>query len=338
MITFSDSRWIFVTLGVFYFLMYLCGDNFVQDKPIVTHECLTIATVSEQTCIAKEVLRKWEMRYGFPLPARDATGHRLYPVEQTRRLKLIKKLLDDGMRPRQIVPLAEERLAMLLAERCAAGAHPPASDLTEKIVQWLQARDPRLLREQLHAELAWRGWRDFILYAMPALNAAVGNAWSRGDISVMDEHLYAETVQALIRQGIFAYAGVSGPPRILLTTPPGELHTLGILMVEALMTLEGATCISLGAQMPLPEIASASRAYQADIVVLSFSTAFPRKKILPLLRELRSLCPSGIEVWACGSGVARLDRALKGITVISTLGGALNALQKLSPLITGKDR
>ena len=304
----------------------------------MTHAYLTIATVSEQTCIAKEVLRKWETRYGFPLPGRDATGHRLYPAEQTRRLKLIKKLLDDGMRPGQIVPLEEERLTMLLADRCAAVAHQPASDLASKIVQWLQARDPLSLREQLHAELAWRGLRDFILYAMPTLNAAVGNAWSNGDISVMDEHLYTETVQALVRQCVSAHAGASGLPRILLTTPPGELHTLGILMLEALMTLEGATCISLGAQMPLPEIASASQAYQADIVGLSFSAAFPRKKILPVLRELRSLCPGEIEVWAGGSGVAGMDVALKSVSVISTLGGAIKAFQMLSPSITGRGR
>jgi DNA-binding transcriptional MerR regulator/methylmalonyl-CoA mutase cobalamin-binding subunit len=304
----------------------------------LTNAYLTIAAVSEQTCIAKEVLRKWETRYGFPVPGRDATGQRLYPPEQTSRLKLIKKLLDDGMRPGKIVPLEEAPLTMLLAERCAALTHQPTPDLANHVVQWLQAHDPRSLREQLHTELAWRGLRDFILYAMPTLNAAVGHAWSSGDISIKDEHLYTETVQALVRQGISAHAGASGSPRFLLTTPPDELHTLGILMVEALMTLEGATCISLGAQTPLQEIASASQAYQADIVGLSFSEAFPRRKILPVLRELRTLCPGEIEILAGGAGVARMDVAPRGVSVIPTLEGSLKALQKLSPSITGKGR
>lgn len=81
------------------------------------------------------------------------------------------------------------------------------------------------------------------------------------DISIRQEYLYTESVQALVRQGLAGHAGAPGAPRVLLTTPPGELHTLGILMVEALMTLEGATCISLGEQTPLPEIASARQAY-----------------------------------------------------------------------------
>lgn len=71
-------------------------------------------------------------------------------------------------------------------------------------------------------------------------------------------------------------------------------------MVEAVMSLEGATCISLGAQMPLAEIASAVQAYQADIVGLSFSAAFPLKKIGPA------------RVGGSAQGFARLSPAVTG--------------------------
>ncbi|MDO9116249.1 MAG: MerR family transcriptional regulator [Polaromonas sp.] len=289
---------------------------------------LTIAAVAEETGIAKEVLRKWETRYGFPLPGREASGVRLYPAEQARRLKIVKRLLDDGMRPGQIVALDEPRLMALLATRSSPPSDPQPTDFSQSLIRWLQTNDPRLLRDQLHADLMRRGLRDFVLHAMPALNESVGDAWSRGEISISHEHLYTETVLALVRQGMSEWAGPSGPPRVLLTTPPGELHTLGILMVEALMSLEGATCISLGAQTPLPEIVSASQAYQADIVGLSFGPAFPRKKILPFLRELRSLCPGNVEVWAGGSGVARTEMVPRGVSIIPTLKDALTALQR----------
>jgi methylmalonyl-CoA mutase cobalamin-binding subunit len=145
----------------------------------------------------------------------------------------------------------------------------------------------------------------------------------------MHGYLFAETVQTLIRQATPSQTdSVGQQPRILLATLPGELHTLGLLMLEALMALEGATCISLGAQLPLKEIASASLAYQADIVGLSFSQAFARKKLDSVLRELRSLCPGDIEIWAGGAGVARMEKVPRGISVIPTLGGALNALKK----------
>jgi len=300
---------------------------------------LTIAAVAEETGIAKEVLRKWETRYGFPLPDREASGVRLYPAEQARRLKIVKRLLDDGMRPGQIVTLEEGPLMALLATRSSPPGHPPSADFSHSVVRWLQTNDPRLLQDQLRAELMRRGLRDFVLHAMPAMNQAVGEAWSQDEISIRHEHLYTETLLALVRQGmpeLSRQTGPSGPPRMLLTTPPGEVHTLGLLMVEALMSLEGATCISLGAQTPLPEIASASQAYQADIVGLSFGPAFPRKKILPFLRELRSLCPAEVEIWAGGSGVTRTEKVPRGVSIIPTLKDAVTVLQRYRKRSTAK--
>jgi len=37
---------------------------------------------------------------------------------------------------------------------------------------------------------------------MPALNAAVGNAWASGAIAIKEGHLYVETVQSLLRQSM----------------------------------------------------------------------------------------------------------------------------------------
>ncbi len=73
----------------------------------------SIASISLETGISKEVLRKWEERYGFPVPERDASGHRSYAAHQTVRLQLIKRLIDGGSRPAQVVPLSEEALQSL---------------------------------------------------------------------------------------------------------------------------------------------------------------------------------------------------------------------------------
>ena len=59
---------------------------------------LTIAAVERDTGLSKDVLRMWERRYGFPTPGRDANGNRLYCDEQVERLRMIKRLLDQGYR------------------------------------------------------------------------------------------------------------------------------------------------------------------------------------------------------------------------------------------------
>jgi len=77
-------------------------------------------------------------------------------------------------------------------------------------------------------------------------------------------------------------------------------------MIEALLALEGAECIPLGTQMPLLEISRAAEAHRADIVALSFSIAFPPRRIPALLQQLRELLPKETELWVGGSGVSRI--------------------------------
>jgi MerR family transcriptional regulator, light-induced transcriptional regulator len=288
-----------------------------------------ISVVSSETGIAKEVLRKWEDRYGFPTPGRDSAGNRAYPAEQIRRLKLIKKLLDAGLRPGMVVPLDEAQLGELSASRRA----PDGDRVLEErgpLIDLLLKREPNQLREHLRAELARLGLADFVLRLLPGLNNQVGDAWADGTIGVHDEHLYTEIVQALIREALQAAYDPHGYPRVLLTTVPGELHTLGNLMAEAALTLAGARCISLGAQSPLADIASAAQAYGTHIVGLSFSASFPKKTISPLLRQLRLQLHGEIQLWAGGSGVVGLEKLPRGVRLFQTLDDACGALREFS--------
>lgn len=147
----------------------------------------------------------------------------------------------------------------------------------------------------------------------------------RGEIQVFEEHLYTEQMQALLRQAIASLPPGTGRPRVLLTTVPEEQHVLGLLMTEALLTLEGAACISLGTQTPLADIRQAALAHRADIVALSFSAAFPQRQVLPLLAKLREMLPPGMAIWAGGAGVERLG-APDGVRLITELAQAMAAL------------
>lgn len=292
-------------------------------------EFLSIATISIETGISKEVLRKWEERYGFPVPQRDASGHRAYAAQQMARLKLIKRLIDSGMRPVHVVPLAEAALQSLLL---ADNAKPPASNVDTVLVQELMAvlrgRDLAALTQRLREELGRLGLENFVLGVMGALNTEVGAAWERGDIAIRDEHMYSEAIQRLLREQLSLADQADGAPRVLFTTPSGESHTLGILMAEALLSQYGAHCISLGAQTPVDDIVHGLDDYRADIVCLCFSAAFPKRRIAPFLKTLRGLVPATVEIWVGGAGVVSLDRTPRGVNVLPTLQHLKQALDK----------
>ena len=271
---------------------------------------------------------KGESRYGFPVPERDDTGNRAYPVEQVNRLKLIKRLLDGGMRPGDVVPLSEARLMELVAEKERTGAAVPRLESVEPLLSWLQERDPALLAHKLRSCMVRHGLGPFVLDLMPMMNNLVGQAWASGDIAVRDEHVYTEIIQGLVREALSHIVDVENTPHILLTTPEGELHTLGLLMAETVLSVAGAYCISLGAQSPLGETVLAAQDYRADIVGLSFSASFPKRNIHPFLRELRTQLPREIALWAGGAGVVGMDRTPRGVTLFHTLPEAVQALEK----------
>jgi DNA-binding transcriptional MerR regulator/methylmalonyl-CoA mutase cobalamin-binding subunit len=270
----------------------------------------TIAAVERDTGLSKDTLRVWERRYGFPEPARDGNGERLYPAQQVDKLRLIKRLMDQGFRPGRLMAAGDEELASIASAAPVARTAPrdtaaPGDDLQSAILTLIKANDAQALRNALNQAMHRQGLQNFVLETVAQLNLAVGEAWMRGELEVFEEHLYTEQMQALLRQAISALPGSGGTPRVVLTTPPEEQHVLGLLMSEALLALEGATCISLGTQTPIADIGRAATAHQANVVALSFSSAFPQRQVRPLLSQLRTLLPSNVSLWAGGGGVAR---------------------------------
>lgn len=286
---------------------------------------MNIAAVERETGLGKDTLRVWERRYGFPRPERDQHGERAYPFDQVEKLRLIKRLMGQGWRPGRLLAKPDEELASLAAPAEAAPDEVAGGSLHLTVVDLIRQHDIPALGNALRQALHRQGLQQFVLETVSALNRAIGEAWMRGEIQVFEEHLYTEQMQALLRQAIGALPPGSGRPRILLTTVPEEQHILGILMSEALLTLEGAGCVSLGTQTPLADIGLAARAQQADIVALSFSSAFPTRQVAPLMKQLRGMLAANIEVWAGGAGIERVA-APEGVRIMGSLDAALEGL------------
>ena len=277
---------------------------------------LSISAVERDTGLSKDTLRMWERRYGFPIPDRDVNGERVYPLQQVEKLQLIKRLMDRGHRPGKIIGRGIDDLAAL--DRNLRSDSAPADDV-RAMIDLVRTHQLPELRRQLFQLLMRDGLKDFVLETVSALNDAVGRAWMCGDMAVFEEHLYTELVQTVLRNAIAAMPQQARRPRMLLTTFPNESHGIGLLMVEALLTLEGVTCIPLGVETPLPQIARAAQAHDADVVALSFSTNFNEKHASAGLRDLRSLLDGDIEIWAGGRGLARARKGIDGVRIVVDL-------------------
>lgn len=300
-----------------------------------TQDQFNIAAVERQTGLSRETLRIWERRYGFPKPGRNAVGDRVFSPAEVERLLFIKRLLEMGYRPGRVVPLPLEELRALdRPAEAARGRKPPRRDT--RLAEYLRLlAEARLdaLQSALEHSLVRLGLAGIIRDVVAPLTEAVGEAWLKGELSVRDEHAYTELLRRFLRRTLDKLPRAPGGPRILMTTPAGELHGLGLLMAECLLVLEGADCLSLGVNLPNGEIAAAARAHRARIVALSISAAYPRRLVGGTLRDLRGLLDAEVEIWAGGLAMQHL-RLPAGVTrcvKLDDLGALLEDWRRRHP-------
>ena len=304
----------------------------LADRSVSTDAGSPIATVERETGLGKDTLRVWERRYGFPTPTRDSAGDRLYSAEQIQQLKLIRRLMDAGMRPGKIVGLDNAQLQAMLTRHVPASSNglsrttPPASlpdPMQEELLQSIAAHDPGALRHGLNHAQMRMGLAPFVTDLVAPLTTAVGEAWAQGRFEIFEEHLYTEVLTGVLRHAIASLTTQPMPqgPTVLLTTLPQEQHGLGLLMVEALLALEGCTCISLGTQTPVTDITQAAEAHQVDVVALSFSNVHKAAVVHAGLRDLRARLPGATALWVGGACTALYQRPLPDISAVQHLSG-----------------
>jgi DNA-binding transcriptional MerR regulator/methylmalonyl-CoA mutase cobalamin-binding subunit len=287
-----------------------------------------ISAVERETGLSKDVLRIWERRYGFPKPSRDDNGERQYSNADVLKLRAMKRLMDVGMRPGRIIGSTHGELAALADARAASRREQAPLPIEREIVTLLKSHDAAALALAFAKLLMKQGLQAFVLDTMGLLNRAIGDAWMRGELAVFEEHLYTEQLGVAVRSAINAFPRASGTPRVLLTTFPGEQHGLGLLMVEALLVAEGAQCVSLGTQTPLDDIRRAALAHEANVLALSFSSAFPVRQAGDGLAALRRQLPAPIALWAGGDMTRRVRKTLPGVSLMPDLGAAIGALRE----------
>jgi MerR family transcriptional regulator, light-induced transcriptional regulator len=265
----------------------------------------SIADVAFDTGIQKDTLRVWERRYGFPLPQRSDSDERSYDGTQLARLRLIKRLLDTGMRAGQVVPQPLEVLNELLQSRAqtAVADASAANAMLEPLLDLLMQHARKRLHDSLMVHVQTMGLSNAIERIISPMAARVGERWMLGDLAIYEEHLFTAVVQSVLLQGMsqLPLQGAGESPKVLLTTINNEPHALGLLMAECMFAQMGCDRISLGPRTPVADLASAARVMNADIVALSFSSHSSPKDALSGLTQLRELLPAHTVIWVGGS-------------------------------------
>jgi DNA-binding transcriptional MerR regulator len=291
--------------------------------------------IERETGFGKDQLRKWRQRFGFPPVESTADGKVAYSRKTVDQLLLIKRLLEAGFRPGQVVGKTARELEKL---KLASGLSVPVvchDKSTQALIEQLKRSDLAGFRAMLAEERAKRTLVDFVRNTVTPLLIGIGEAWTRDEIDIHHEHLCTCCIERLLHAEILKFKPKQGGPGILFALAPGEHHVLGLLMIEAVLAEQGARTINIGADIPLNNVKLAAISCKADVVALSFSFAYPARDVVPTLLHLRRLLPLQIQIWAGGAGLSGIRKHPKGVRIISDIEEAVAALNDL-PLQNGR--
>jgi len=106
---------------------------------------------------------------------------------------------------------------------------------------------------------------------------AIGERWARAEIGVADEHFATTLVQGRLLSLARKWDEGRGP-RALLACPTGELHTIGLLAFGLALRMHGWRITYLGADTPIPTVATvAARLEPARVVLASLNSDVYRR-------------------------------------------------------------
>ena len=276
-----------------------------------------------------EQLRKWRQRFGFPPAQYDASGRAVYARESVDRLLVIKRLLEAGRRPGQVVARSAAENLRLVDELNLLKPDVGRSDSINALISLLAGADNEGFRALLHQQRGERSMLDFVQHTIAPLMVGIGDAWLSGEIDVYHEHLCSSMIERYLIAETLKSRPKPAFPVFLFALPPGERHQLGLLMVEAVMAEAGAFIVNMGTDIPLNSLQLAAAECKADVVALTFSFAYPPRDVVPTLAHLRRLLPPRTLIWAGGAGLLPVKRLPKGVRAMIHFDEAIRALGDL---------
>lgn len=130
----------------------------------------------------------------------------------------------------------------------------------------------------------------------------IGRMWHAADASVAEERMVSETTRRLM--ALLSH----GEPRpaetgktVLAAAVASNAHDIGIRAVSDLFEVAGWRVISLGANVPPGDVASAAKFFDVDLIVLAATLSTQLSQLRATIDAVRSSCGDDIKILVGGN-------------------------------------
>jgi DNA-binding transcriptional MerR regulator len=302
-----------------------------------------IGTVARVTGLSTHTIRVWERRYAVVEPARTPGGSRVYSDADVTKLRLLKRLTDEGHSIGRIAHLSEVELRRMIpgqgGEPAAPGAqgtpaargaqgtpaagapvameHNIAESTRRRFQEALDALDITAAERLLLYAAGFLEARTFLLDVVVPIIADIGNRWERRELRIAHEHAASALLRNLLGTLMRTPPPQMGRATAVATTLSGELHEFGALMAALMAVVHGWKVVYLGPNLPAGEILHVLEQSDASLLMLSLvddRNPGAERELGQLMRGL----PAGIDLIVGGRSAYRYSDLLDDRVTVSS--------------------
>ena len=286
-----------------------------------------IQVVVRRTGLSAHVIRVWEKRYGAVEPMRTPTNRRRYSDSDIERLQLLYRVTRTGRSIGQVAHLDTETLRDLIREDELAtpAVLPQAPTSSEALsiqahldaclaaVARLDASDLETVLLRARVALSQPVFNEQLIVP---LMEGIGQLWHDGTLRIAHEHLASAVVRTFMGSLHDGTSSASVAPRLLVTTPVGQWHEIGALLVASTAAADGWQVTYLGPNLPAEEIAAAAQQQGAKAVALSLVYPADDPRVIQDVSMLRRYLPRNVDLLVGGRSSAAYAEVLTAIGVV----------------------
>ena len=282
--------------------------------------------VARRTGLSPHVIRMWEKRYGAVVPMRTETNRRRYSDADIERLQLLHRVTQLGRSIGQIANLPSDRLRDLVREDVVATTpasrdpfqpeSQPSQSQLEECLAAVERFDAIELEAALMRARVALSQPAFIEHLIVPLMNSIGDLWRDGTLRIMHEHLASAVVRSFLWGLNHSPDIASVTPALIVTTPVGQWHEIGALIVASTAAADGWGVTYLGTNLPAEEIAAAAQQQLAKAVALSLIYPADDPRVGRELIALRRYLGHDVDLLIGGQGSAGYKAVLEDINAV----------------------
>ena len=285
----------------------------------------TIQQVADITGLSKQVIRKWEERYGIIKPERMENGYRIYSKKDVQTLIKTKSLSEQGHTLKQAAFLVKDMEEV--PEIPIVQENPVHHDeqLNEYVLQLLEKGwhcdeiELNLILKQAYHHV---GLERFITNIIVPFLKEVGKKWENHEWDEFQESVSSLVVRDFLVQLRRNHQYRENAPFVLGACLPNEHHEIPLHLILVRFMLEGWKTQLIGTSPAPGAIESLVHKLKPDVVLLSVTTATPFEKDPGMLERLDQFAENqkDISFYLGGQGISSLPNSKpRAITVTNSI-------------------